>query len=391
MGGALAVCCGVRAAPARADEPPIVAIGDVHGAYDSFVALLAAAGLVSPSLDWSGGDTRLVVLGDVLDRGAGSRRALELLIRLREQAARAGGDAQLLLGNHEVMNLIGDLAYVTPAEYAAYAADEEPADRDAAWQRFRAANGASDERKLAAAFAELYPPGFFGQRAAFAPRGRLGAWLLQRPVLAVTGRTVFVHGGLPRAVVGKTADEINRAAGSALRDYLSAVDALRDAGVLAIETPFEERAAIAATFLDSRGRVADEPLRRAAERVRDFARSPLMSGEAVFWYRGTATCNPALERGRLERELRVLNVDRVVIGHTPTADGRVQTRFDGAVVRADTGMQAAYFRGRASAVVIRGDSVRALYVDSGGEVAPEPQARTVGSGDAGLDDDALTE
>ncbi|HET7132109.1 MAG TPA: metallophosphoesterase, partial [Gammaproteobacteria bacterium] len=295
LGGVIALASGAAARPARADEPRIVAIGDVHGAYESLVALLTAAGLVNASLDWSGGDAQLVMLGDVLDRGGGSRRALELVIRLREQAARAGGDAQLVLGNHEVMNLIGDLSYVTPAEFAAFAPDEEPADRDAAWQRFRAANGGGNDAQLEAAFTELYPPGFFGQRAAFAPRGRLGAWLLQRPVLAVAGRTAFVHGGLPPAVMGKTDDEINRAAGGALRDYVAAVDALRDAGVLAVETPFGERAAIATAFLDSRGRTAAEPLRRAAERVRDFARSPLVSGDAVFWYRGTATCNPALE------------------------------------------------------------------------------------------------
>ncbi|HEX5047627.1 MAG TPA: metallophosphoesterase [Gammaproteobacteria bacterium] len=390
-GGVLALGAGAVVAPAHADEPRIVAIGDVHGAYDAFVALLAAAGLVDGSLDWSGGDARLVMLGDVLDRGPGSRRALELLIRLREQAARAGGDAQLVLGNHEVMNLLGDLAYVTPAELAAYVADEEPAEREAAWQRFRSAQPAGDEARLAAAFAERYPPGFFGHRAAFAPRGRIGAWLLQRPVLAVAGRTAFVHGGLPPAVVGKTADEINRAVGSALREYLAAVDTLREAGVLQVEMPFADELAAATAFLEVRARIAADPVRRAAERVRDFGRSPLLGGDAVFWYRGTAACNPALERGRLQRELRTLGVDRVIIGHTPTSDARVQTRFDGAVVRADTGMLAAYFRGRASAVVIRGDEVRVLYGDSGEELAPEPQPRTVGPRVRGLDDDALAD
>ena len=57
-----------------ADDPPrIVAVGDVHGAYAEFTALLASAGLVDAALDWSGGDARLVVLGDVLDRGGESR------------------------------------------------------------------------------------------------------------------------------------------------------------------------------------------------------------------------------------------------------------------------------------------------------------------------------
>jgi hypothetical protein len=184
----LAALAAVCTLPAAAADPParIVAIGDVHGAYDEFVALLEAAGLVDVQLDWRGGDARLVVLGDVLDRGAESRRVLELIIRLREQAPLSGGEAELVLGNHEVMNLLGDLTYVTPAEYAAYRADESPRDREAAWQRFRAGSDGGDAEVLTAQFAARYPPGFFGHRAAFSLRGPLGAWLHCTPRMLST-------------------------------------------------------------------------------------------------------------------------------------------------------------------------------------------------------------
>ncbi|RPI59593.1 MAG: hypothetical protein EHM50_08910, partial [Lysobacterales bacterium] len=372
-----------------ADDPArIVAIGDVHGAYAEFTALLESAGLVDAALDWSGGDAQLVVLGDVLDRGGESRRALELLMRLREQAARAGGDAQLVLGNHEVMNLVGDLRYVTPAEYETYRPDEPQEEREAAWQRFRAA-ARGDDAALAAQFAARYPPGFFGHRRLFAPNGRFGAWLLERPVLATGGRTAFVHGGLSAAVAGRTAAEINGEYSAALREYMAAVDVLMAAGALHPEDPFGEHAALAARFVAARGAAAAEPLRRAAESVAALRRSAAFRDDAVYWYRGTAACSPAIELARLDRALDGLGVDRVVIGHTPTRDDRVQSRFDAAVIRADTGMLAAYYGGRASAVVIGGANVVALYAGSAETIALEPQRRTVGHGARGFGDDEL--
>ena len=370
-----------------AEPPRIFAVGDVHGAYAELTALLSSAGLVDAALDWNGGDAHLVVLGDVLDRGAESRRALELLMRLSEQAARAGGEAQLVLGNHEVMNLVGDLRYVTAAEFAAYAADEPREQREAAWQRFRAA-ARGDDAALAAQFAARYPAGFFGHRALFASNGRFGAWLLDRPVLKTIDTTAFVHGGLPASVAGRTATDINGEYGAALREYLAAMDELMAAGVLNPEDPFDEHAARAARFVAARTAAATEPVRRAAETLQDLERAAPFRGDAVFWYRGTAACSPAIERARLAQALDGLGVDRVVIGHTPTRNGRVQTRFDAQVIRADTGMLTTYYRGRPSAVVIRGADVSALYANPREELAAEPQPRAVGRV-RGLGDDEL--
>ena len=91
----------------------IVAMSDVHGAYDRFVELLRAASLVDASTSWTGGNAALVVVGDVPDRGDGTRRVLELLMRLEAAAPKDGGRVQLVLGNHEVMNLTGELGYVS--------------------------------------------------------------------------------------------------------------------------------------------------------------------------------------------------------------------------------------------------------------------------------------
>src|SRR5262245_36607684 len=111
LGIALAVAAllsvGATAQETRAPER-VVAMSDVHGAYDSFVGLLRATKLVDADENWIGGTAALVVVGDVADRGDGTRRVLELLMRLERVARERGGRAQLVLGNHEVMNLTGD-------------------------------------------------------------------------------------------------------------------------------------------------------------------------------------------------------------------------------------------------------------------------------------------
>ena len=90
----------------------IVAVSDIHGAYGALVETLQEADVVDKRLAWSGGKTHLVITGDLLDRGPDSRRVMDLVMRLEIEAPRAGGRVHQLLGNHEVMNLIGDLRYV---------------------------------------------------------------------------------------------------------------------------------------------------------------------------------------------------------------------------------------------------------------------------------------
>src|SRR5512141_2016883 len=103
-------------APCRAADPPaqsawqdagrIVAFADVHGAYDDLVGLLQASGVIDKSLRWSAGRIHVVSLGDMLDRGADSRKVMDLLMRLQGEATAAGGQLHIVLGNHEAMNLL---------------------------------------------------------------------------------------------------------------------------------------------------------------------------------------------------------------------------------------------------------------------------------------------
>ncbi|MDH4063295.1 MAG: metallophosphoesterase, partial [Acidobacteriota bacterium] len=77
--------------PSGQTSPPrVVAVGDVHGARDAFVAILEQAGLIDARQRWSGGSDTLVQTGDYMDRGRDVRAVMDLLMALESQAKTAG-------------------------------------------------------------------------------------------------------------------------------------------------------------------------------------------------------------------------------------------------------------------------------------------------------------
>src|SRR5439155_828335 len=81
------------------------------------VSILQHAGLIDAQHHWTGGKATLVQVGDLLDRGPKPREVMDLVMSLEKEAAKAGGRVVSLLGNHEMMNIMGDLRYVTPGNY----------------------------------------------------------------------------------------------------------------------------------------------------------------------------------------------------------------------------------------------------------------------------------
>jgi len=187
------------------DVDRVVALSDIHGAHATFVETLVNAGVVDEEGHWRADAAHLVIVGDVLDRGADSRSTMDFLIRLEDEAAAAGGRVHVLLGNHEVLNLIGDMRYVSKGEYAAFAADETDEERDR-WFRPWAARSPEATRSD---FDKQFPRGYFAHRAAFAADGEYGSWLLQKPLIVVIDGVAFVHGGLSSMVDSYGVDGIN--------------------------------------------------------------------------------------------------------------------------------------------------------------------------------------
>ncbi|MES2755096.1 MAG: metallophosphoesterase, partial [Pseudomonadota bacterium] len=78
-------------------HPRIVAIGDLHGDFAVWRAIARAARVIDDRGHWAGGKTILVQTGDVPDRGPGTRRILDDLIRLQKEARAAGGRVVALI------------------------------------------------------------------------------------------------------------------------------------------------------------------------------------------------------------------------------------------------------------------------------------------------------
>ncbi|KAA9161791.1 serine/threonine protein phosphatase [Amycolatopsis acidicola] len=86
-------------------DVPTYAVGDVHGHREELTDALRGKKLLDENDDWCGGDAHLWFLGDFVDRGPDGVGVIDLVMRLEEQAADAGGAVHMLLGNHEILLL----------------------------------------------------------------------------------------------------------------------------------------------------------------------------------------------------------------------------------------------------------------------------------------------
>jgi len=336
----------------------VVAFADVHGAHAELSALLQSVGVIDAELRWTGGKTHLVSLGDLLDRGADSRRVMDLLMRLQREAEAAGGRVHVVLGNHETMNVLGDLRYVAADEFAPYAADEDPDERT----RQRDAFLARQSGATAADFERLFPPGFFAHRRLLGPLGHYGRWLLALPAAVHINDTVYMHGGPSSLLQGRGIEDLNRAYTAAVNEYLAAESPLRAAGLVEFEDAYARRADAADARLQAMPAGAErDALTLAVERFRRADDDPLLGPTGPNWYRGAAFCNECAEADVLKPFLQRVGARRVVIGHTVARNATVVSRFDGAVVKLDAGMNRAVYQGRPAALVSEASGSRAAY------------------------------
>jgi hypothetical protein len=300
----------VCAAPRQIDDhrwdqvDRIVAIGDLHGDYDSYLTVLKSAGVVDKSGRWIAGQTHLVQTGDIPDRGPDTRRIIAHMARLAKEAASRGGRVHNLLGNHEAMNVYGDLRYAVEGEFAAFADRRSAALRDRYFNAVMAELKRSDPQRHAALPADYrkqwerdHPLGWVEHRSAWDPRwdtqGELFRWAMQTRVAIQLNDLIFVHGGISSAYCGNSLPSLTEKARAALRRGDP-----EDHGIL------------------------DDPL------------GPL-------WYRGLAGVEPAARIETIDAILAQHGARHIVIGHTTTG-GVIWPRLDARVIMIDTGMGAAY-------------------------------------------------
>jgi hypothetical protein len=267
-----------------AAQDTLFVIGDTHGELDELIAGMRAAGIVDRNLRWAAGRSHVVFAGDMADRGADVLALLWLLYQLEPQATAAGGRLHVILGNHEIMVMLGDLRYVHEKEM--FIAQQHGVSYDS-----------------------MFDP----------QKSVLGRWLASRPGMVRIGDVVVVHGGVTPEYARLPIETFN----DSLAHYVTTLPPLyaRTADSTAV-------ADSTSAAPDSSGRAADSAAADADQLRHDF----LWSDRSVFWHRdyvrGTA---PEAE---LDEALRLTSGRMLVVGHT--AVQRIAPLYEGRVIATHT-------------------------------------------------------
>ncbi len=372
----------------------IVALGDIHGAFDELVFILRETKLIDANHRWWGGNATLVVTGDFLDRGPKGREVLDLLMALEEEAPKDGGRVVVLLGNHEVMNLVGDLRYMTSEAYAEFAGRDAEERRQTAYKAYTELGSSAGQTlksntpkfkpKKEKAWMKTHPPGFIEHREAFGPEGKYGRWLRGLPAVAQVGDVIFVHGGIHPALSTWNLDRINKR----VWDEIEVLDAYRrqlverklilpffTLGEVVTVAEREIKAHKAAVKRGKTDRTSSSPPleltpqeirhRKALERLLHLETWLIFEQNGPLWFRGYALWPEREATREIVKLLESFSVAHFVVGHTALLrDGRIHTRLGGKVFLIDTGMLRSFFKyGRPSALEIRNGRFTAIYPD----------------------------
>ena len=346
----------------------VVAIGDIHGDFEAFVSVLREAGLVDTEHRWIGGAATLVQTGDFTDRGPGVRPVMDLLMELEPQAEAAGGRVRVLLGNHEVMNLMRNVRDVNPQVYASFIDGESEARRKAAYRTYRrlrmarlsASITTSDLRQSEDEWMAAHPPGFLEYQEALGPKGPYGQWLRTKPVVTQLGDTIFLHAGIPPELAELSLEDINER----VWRELEAFDAYqRELVQRKLTLPFFTFAEILATVQTVLFPPGSQPP-AVLDRVLSIGGWLTMHPAGPLWFRGYATWPEDEGTARIVSLLNRYDARRFVVGHTVQPTKRITSRLEGKVFFIDTGMLASHYGGRASALEMRADRFTAVYLDT---------------------------
>ena len=383
---------------AAAQPERVVAIGDIHGAVGQFRVLLETVGLTDSSQRWTGGRTTLVQTGDYMDRGAGVRAVLDLLMHLETEASAAGGRVVVLLGNHETMNLMANTRDTTPELLASFATLGSETLREEAYEVYVAL--LADRATVLGPFAsnpvprarwlKEHPPGFFEYMDALGPDGTYGRWLRAKPVVARIGDSILLHGGLHPTKAPTDLAEINARARSEIETHDRLRQRLTEHGIILPFYTFEETTAAVQRELDAwavrlapTGPPAPDTEVTLTPRERKRIELLLAMGElrtwsvidadGPVWFRGFARWDEDEGLPHARSLTERYGVARIVVGHTIPATRLITSRFGDRVFLIDTGMLTTYYSGRESALEIDGGRVTAIYLDRRETLVSTPQ------------------
>ncbi|KAK9816933.1 hypothetical protein WJX72_007178 [[Myrmecia] bisecta] len=261
----------------------VVAIGDIHGDIQKALRALHMAGVLEEEGGralWVGGNTIVVQLGDIMDRGDTEIGVLMLLRELDRQAKDKGGAVYMLNGNHESLNVVGDFRYAT-------------------------AGGMRESAKAAGLppqHVDKQPLQVRARLQLFAPGGLMAKEFAKNPTILVINDTVFAHGGVLPVHVKYGLERINREVSQWMQGYR-----------------MEDGSRMQPPYL------------------------AMGDASSVMWNRAFSKEKFATPHERyvislqLKQTLQMIDAKQLVIGHTPQLVG-ANSECEGKVWRMDVGM-----------------------------------------------------
>jgi hypothetical protein len=281
----------------------IIVIGDIHGDRSMMIESLALAGVIDEKTEkWIGGETVIVQVGDQIDRcranGVDSCmkkdftiddedsdwNILQFMTKLHNDAQNSGGAVYSLLGNHEIMNVKGDMRYVSYKGLVGF--DESESLKD----------------------------GMKNRKAKFKPGNEISNFLAcTRKAVLKIGSNLFVHAGvLPRISKNYTdLDFINRLMTLYLMDRMPDMD----------KKQFRE------LFLN----------KNSILWTREFGNMGLEASNPAFDSKQHEKKCDYLLKG-----LQVYNVNNIFVGHTPMIEKGISSVCNNRVWLTDYGASKAF-------------------------------------------------
>lgn len=316
------------------DQPEtLVVIGDLNGDYFALECILRGLNLINSSNQWVGKNTHVIQVGDVVNRGNHTRDALDLLMRLHQEARDSDCMVDMLLGNHEVMVTLADYAWCHAQEFLDFATPQEIMEYELARTNhmhmlLQAHSTPSEVRPIVGslrAWEDEHAPGRTAYKDAMGPDGTYGQFLRTRPVALKIGPIILSHAGL--------------------------IPSYCRQGLDALHAVFESE-------WSNKPRVISDL----------HYQSPLFDESGPLWNRRFATDKSPASRQMLKETLELLAAKIMVVGHTRTdvlggAPGLPLALHDGQLICVDVGL--GHQLGSPAALIIQGQKVYSWRPETG--------------------------
>lgn len=292
----------------------IIVFGDIHGHYDLAIDMFSKSKLIkynyrTEEFDWIGNDTCVVQMGDQIDRcrplpglpcddpkttfndEGNDVKILEFFNKINLKAEQSGGLVISLLGNHELLNVMGNMNYVSQKGLEQFESYKDPEKPD-----------------------KIFKNGTDARIHAFKPGNQYAKMLgCTRLPAIIIGSNLFVHAGVVDALINeidlKGMDDFERINIKIRKWLLGLLD------------------------------------QNYVENIIKYSKN------SMFWTRilgnippGVSLSNPDCSNN-IKNVLKLFDVGSIIVGHTPQSflyNDDINSTCDNKVWRVDNGSSAAF-------------------------------------------------